>query len=231
MAHPNYYETLEISPDATQAEIKVAYRRLAKLFHPDSNREVVDHGHIAHINAAYEVLSDPRQRRFHDAQLRQRVSSSRVRSPRNQPASQTSYRPQQSSYNADELVQRWIRMVYQPVSHSLSQILNTLEGQVDELAADPFDDELMENFQSYLERCGDLLTQAQLTFQAQPNPSSLARSASHLYYCLSQVSDGLDELNRFSMCYDDHYLHTGQELFRIARGLKYEAQISLDPML
>lgn len=230
MANPNYYDTLEVAPDATQAEIKVAYRRLAKLFHPDSNRSVVDHGRIAHINAAYEVLSDPKQRRSHDAQIHNHMGSRYRSSASHRTGHSVSYRQSRSGHGVDELIHQWIRLVYQPVSRTLSEILNSLDDQVDELSADPFDDELMEGFQAYLETCGELVTQAQSTFQMRPNPPSLARSASHLYFCLSQVADALDELNRFSMCYDEHYLHTGQELFRIARGLKHEAHISLDPI-
>lgn len=225
----NYYDTLEVAPDATPAEIKMAYRRLAKLFHPDSNRNILDHGRIAHINAAYEVLSDPTQRRSHDAQLHRGGFGKRTCTQQGSKPPVT-YSRSRSGCGIDELIHQWIRLVYQPVSRTLSQILNSLDDQVDELSADPFDDELMEEFQAYLETCSELVTQAQSTFQMRPNPPNLARSASHLYFCLSQVADGIEELNRFSLCYDEHYLHTGQELFRIARGLKYEAQISLDPI-
>jgi hypothetical protein len=42
MSDSNHYDTLDVSPKATPAEIKQAYRRLAKLFHPDSKRETAD---------------------------------------------------------------------------------------------------------------------------------------------------------------------------------------------
>jgi len=41
--------------------------------------------------------------------------------------------------------EQWLHQVYQPVNHLLSQILSSLDAQIDELAADP-DDELLENF-------------------------------------------------------------------------------------
>ncbi|MGB3493673.1 MAG: DnaJ domain-containing protein [Elainellaceae cyanobacterium] len=230
MANLNYYKTLEVSSDATQAEIKVAYRRLAKLFHPDSNRTIVDHGRIAHINAAYEVLSDPKQRRSHDAQLHHGLRRSHSYSSRKRADAPVSYRQSRSGSEADELIHQWIQMVYQPVDSTLTQVINSLDNEIDELSADPFDDELMEGFQAYLETCSELLARAQAAFQSRPNPPRLARSASHLYYCLNQVIDGLEEMNRFSMCYDENYLHTGQEMFRIAQGLKHEAHISLDPI-
>ena len=98
---------------------------------------------------------------------------------------------------------------------------------MEELAADPFDDELLDEFQEYLKSCREDLKQAQITFRSLPNPPSLARTAAHLYYSLSQVGDGLDELAYFPLNYDERYLHTGQELFRIATGLHWEAQASV----
>lgn len=60
----NYYEILEISKDATQAEIKKAYRRLSKKYHPDVNPEGGDM--FKAIKEAYEVLTDPNKRAKHD---------------------------------------------------------------------------------------------------------------------------------------------------------------------
>ena len=110
----------------------------------------------------------------------------------------------------------------------MHQILNSLEQQIDELAADPFDDELVEEFEDYLKTCRDWLKQAQVAFRSMPNPPSVAGAAAHLYYCLNQVADGLDELEYFPLNYDERYLHMGQELFRIAAGLHCDAQVSLD---
>ena len=66
----NHYDTLNLSPHASQAEIKQAYRRLVKLFHPDSNRKTTDAEQIVRINAAYEVLGDVANRRSYDQHLR-----------------------------------------------------------------------------------------------------------------------------------------------------------------
>lgn len=232
----NHYDILEITPTASQAEIKQAYRRLAKRFHPDSNREVSSHDRITRINAAYEVLSDPSQRQFYDRQLRY---TGRGRSVGFEPtvgyaerqqrasAAQKRHQQRQSGRDSDEHLQRWLAQVYQPVNRMLSQILKPLQEQIDDLAADPFDDELLEAFQTYLDDCRDYLQQAQRLFRSMPNPSNVAGVAAHLYYCLNQVGDGIDELERFTTSYDEHYLHTGQELFRIATGLRREAQSAM----
>ncbi len=62
----NHYETLGISKDATEKEIKQAYRALSMKYHPDktSAEDAVDK--MKQINEAYSVLSDPEQRQQYD---------------------------------------------------------------------------------------------------------------------------------------------------------------------
>jgi molecular chaperone DnaJ len=231
-----HYQTLEIASDATQTEIKQAYRRLAKQFHPDTNQDTASHDKISQINAAYEILGDPQRRRSYDQQLQDSAqleaagfSTSGVRSRRQRTeAAQAHYRKQrQAEQEADNQLKLWLDRVYTPVNRTLNQILSPLKSQINELAADPFDDELMENFQAYLEDCRDLLTKAQRLFQAIPNPPSAAGVAANLYYCLNQLSDGVDELEYFTINYDDHNLRNGRELFRIAEGLRREAMAAV----
>jgi DnaJ-class molecular chaperone len=66
----NYYIILGISADSSQQEIKSAYRRLAKAFHPDIYKE--KHSPFPVIQEAYDVLSDPRRRQDYDQQLEPR---------------------------------------------------------------------------------------------------------------------------------------------------------------
>ncbi|MBV9387943.1 MAG: molecular chaperone DnaJ [Chroococcidiopsidaceae cyanobacterium CP_BM_ER_R8_30] len=58
----DYYETLGISRDADKEEIKRAYRRLARKYHPDVNKEPGAEERFKEINRAYEVLSEPELR-------------------------------------------------------------------------------------------------------------------------------------------------------------------------
>ncbi|MGE5658448.1 MAG: J domain-containing protein [Actinomycetota bacterium] len=218
----NHYKLLEVAPTATQAEIKQAYRRLVKLFHPDSNSNTANHEQIIRINAAYEILGDPQQRQSYDRQLNyrsQQTWSSRCHQPCQQ--------QQQPRRDIDAELQQWMQQVYTPVNRILSRILNPLKDELDQLSADPFDDQLIEAFQDYLETCRSFLKQAQGFFRSMPNPPNVAGVAANLYYCLNQVADGIEELELFTLNYDDHYLHTGQELFRIAAGLRREAQAKL----
>jgi len=220
----NHYATLKINRDASQAEIKQAYRRLVKLFHPDSNQETADKDEIIRINAAYEVLGDTQSRLDYDQKLQ---DESQKRQQRAASAQKHYQATRQSGKNADEQVEEWLRLIYQPVNRILGDILDSLEEQIEQLAADPFDDQLLEEFQEYLDTCREEIKQAQVIFRSLPNPPSLARTAAHLYYSLNQVADGIEELAYFPMNYDDRYLHTGQEMFRIATRLHYEAQVSV----
>jgi DnaJ-class molecular chaperone len=62
-----HYETLGLEPGCTLAEIRAAYRRLAKRHHPDVNPGDADAvTRLQQVNAAHEVLSDPARRRAYD---------------------------------------------------------------------------------------------------------------------------------------------------------------------
>jgi molecular chaperone DnaJ len=67
----DYYEILGVSRDADKEEIKQAYRRLARKYHPDVNKEPGAEERFKEINRAYEVLSEPdireRYNRFGEA--------------------------------------------------------------------------------------------------------------------------------------------------------------------
>lgn len=66
MAGKSLYETLDVSSTASADEIKKAYRRLARKYHPDINKEPGAEEKFKEINAAYEILSDETKRAQYD---------------------------------------------------------------------------------------------------------------------------------------------------------------------
>lgn len=66
-----FYEILQVSPNASQAEVRKAYLKLSLKFHPDKNPNNVEEAkeQFIRIGKAYEVLSDPIQRQSYDREL------------------------------------------------------------------------------------------------------------------------------------------------------------------
>ncbi len=60
------YETLEINDNASEAEIKKAYRKLARKYHPDVNKNKDAEEKFKEINSAYEILSDKEKKQQYD---------------------------------------------------------------------------------------------------------------------------------------------------------------------
>lgn len=67
MEYKDYYEILGVKRDATQAEVKSAYRKLAKKYHPDVNKTPEASAKFKDINEAFEVLSDKDKRQRYDS--------------------------------------------------------------------------------------------------------------------------------------------------------------------
>jgi WD40 repeat protein len=65
------YQILGVKPRASLEEVRKAYRKLAREYHPDVNPEPAAHDRMAQINSAFEVLGDPVRRSEYDASIGQ----------------------------------------------------------------------------------------------------------------------------------------------------------------
>lgn len=70
MSSPNHYEVLGVAQDATETDIKKAYRALSLKYHPDRNPSPEAQSKFQTINQAYETLSDSQSRGQYDAELK-----------------------------------------------------------------------------------------------------------------------------------------------------------------
>ena len=71
VSQKNLYEVLGVAEDATDAQIRAAYRKLAIKYHPDKNPDDAQaEGHFKELTQAYEVLSDAKKRQAYDNRLK-----------------------------------------------------------------------------------------------------------------------------------------------------------------
>lgn len=204
------YAVLGVHPGATTAEIKAAYRSLVKRHHPDAGG---DAARIVALNAAWEVLGDGERRRRHDAE-RQGGGGERAASGSQGARSRGEAR---SSRPADALLTEWLRQVYAPIDRWLGQVINPFAAQLRALAADPYDDALMDTFCAFLEESQARMARAEQLYRSKACPAAARAFSLNLYHCLSQVQDALVELDRYTQGYVDHYLRDGREMLREAK--------------
>lgn len=68
----DYYKIMGVSPDASDKDIKTAYRKLARKYHPDISKEANAEEQFKEMGEAYEVLRDPAKRAEYDQYLKNR---------------------------------------------------------------------------------------------------------------------------------------------------------------
>lgn len=225
----NPYAELGVTAQATQAELKAAYRRLVKQHHPDAGG---DPERILALNAAWELVGDAERRRQFDRNhaggysglQADAVAEARRRGARNARASRAASAASGQGAAADDALVHWLQTVYAPVDRQLGQVINPFPAQLRALSADPYDDTLMEAFCTYIETSQHKLEKVKQLYQSLPVPASARGFGLSLYHCLSEVEDAINELERYTMGYVDSYLHDGREMLREAKQRRQRLQ-------
>ena len=196
------YQILKVNPRAKIEEIKKAYRELVKIHHPDKGGEAKE---MLEINAAWELLKKQNK----DFKLNT-INNSKV-------DNQDKYKKETTNYSNSEDIKNWFQNIYLPIDKLLGQIINPLASKIRDLSADPYDQVLMDSFCLYLEKSKHKIQQVKKIYISTPTPSIIKVFSLDLYYCLSQVEDGLNELERYTMGYVDNYLDDGSSMIREAK--------------
>ena len=140
----NFYEELGLEKNATKSEIKSSYRSLVKQHHPDAGGEKE---RFLAIQNAWETLNDPIKKEQYDRNF---FSSSSSFDSLSENWEQNFNSKKYSSSIKDKEVETWIKEIYTPINRLISQIIKPLNSEIKELSADPYDDQLMENFCNYI---------------------------------------------------------------------------------
>ncbi len=210
----NLYEELGLKRNATKSEIKSSYRSLVKQHHPDAGGEKE---RFLAIQNAWETLNDPIKKEQYDRNLF--PSNSSFDSLNNNWEDKLNSKKYTSSIK-DKEVEIWIKEIYAPINRLISQIIKPLNNEIKELSADPYDDQLMENFCSYISLSKKKIERVEEIYNRKLVPSSISALGLDLYHCFSQVKDALSEFDRYTQGYVDDYLFDGKEMIKEAKRIK-----------
>ncbi|WP_398326598.1 DnaJ domain-containing protein [Vulcanococcus sp.] len=204
------YQVLGVAASASAAEIKAAYRALVKQHHPDAGG---DEHRILELNAAWEVLGDAERRTAHDRAHPPAAAGS----ARSAAVGRAARKATAQAARGDAELLAWLQQVYSPIDRLLAQVINPFPAQLRALSADPYDDQLMEAFCSFLEQSQGRMEKVEALYRSMAAPASAQGFSLSVYHCLSQVQDALTELERYTMGYVDSYLRDGREMLREAK--------------
>jgi len=210
----NLYEELGLEKNATKSEIKSSYRSLVKKHHPDAGGEKE---RFLAIQNAWETLNDPIKKEQYDRNF---FSSSSSFDSLNENWEEKFNSKKYDSSIKDKEVERWIKEIYTPINRSISQIIKPLNNEIKELSADPYDDQLMENFCRYISLSQKKIEKVEKIYNIKTVPNSITALGLDLYHCFSQVKDALSEFDRYTQGYVDDYLFDGKEMIKEAKRIQ-----------
>ena len=220
MNKKDYYKELGVSRNSSKSEIKSAYRLLAKKYHPDTGG---NNDKFLAIQLAWETLNDPQKKIIYDESL-----SFRDKSEIHEYQNWSSEIKSNNNFSAtkDNDIKNWIIKTYHPLNRMITQVIKPLNQEIKHLSADPYDDELMENFCEYITQSKKKMDKVSEVYKSRVVPSAISSLGLDLYHCFSQVQDALDELERYTQGYVDDYLFDGKEMMKQAKQIQTKMSIN-----
>jgi len=210
----NFYEELGLEKNATKSEIKSSYRSLVKKHHPDAGGEKE---RFLAIQNAWETLNDPIKKEKYDRRI---FSSRHSFDSLNINWEEKFNSKKYNSSIKDKEVEIWIKEIYTPIDRLISQIIKPLNNEIKELSADPYDDQLMENFCNYISVSQKKIEKVEKIYNKKLVPKSISNLGLNLYHCFSQIKDALSEFDRYTQGYVDDYLFDGKEMVKEAKRIQ-----------
>jgi len=216
----DYYKELGVPRNAAKSAIKKAYRLLAKKYHPDTGGS---NDKFLAIQKAWETLNDPQKKIIYDKNLLLQEKSD---NHKYENWSLEGKINSNSSTTKDNDIKNWILNTYTPLNRLITQIIKPLNQEIRKLSADPYDDELMENFCEYIRQSQKKIDKVSKVYKSRIIPSSISSLGLDLYHCYSQVQDALDQLDRYTQGYVDNYLFDGKEMMKEAKRIQTKMAIN-----
>ena len=196
------YQILKVNPSAKLEEIKKAYIKLVKIHHPDRGG---DSTVMLEVNSAWEILKEK-----HKEVNLNKVNNSNI-------YNNNEFKRETSNHSQSEEIKNWFKMIYLPIDKLLGQIINPLGSKIRDLSADPYDQILMDSFCEYIEKSKNKIIKIKEIYTSFASQPIIRDFSLDLYHCLSQVEDGIIELERYTMGYVDNYLHDGKAMIALAK--------------
>ena len=210
----NLYEELGLKKNASKEEIKSSYRRLVKRHHPDAGGEK---DRFLAIQIAWETLNDPIKKEKYDKSL---FSVDQASNPKFENWEKKVNKKKYNSTIKDNEVRNWVQNIYNPTNKFINQIIKPLNQELKELSADPYDEELMDNFCHYITLSQKKIEKVDKIYKSISVPHTISSLGLDLYHCFSQVKDALSELDRYTQGYVDDYLFDGKEMMKEAKRIQ-----------
>lgn len=160
MATTTHYDNLRVAHNAPAEVIKASYRVLAQMYHPDRNKDPNAARNMQIINDAYNVLSDPQQRKEHDAWIGKQTgnSGSNGRGSYGENANLRSINAELTRINTllynreKEIIRRYrSEMVDQEKRHESA--INSLRTTLEAATQSKLKSERQSEFKAWLARC------------------------------------------------------------------------------